>query len=70
MQKLKHCTSASCGVTGCVLDSWVRRSLFSIKLIPVCKFGSVTAYSANHYGPSKIDGPFILCDSLPKCYLG
>lgn len=69
VQKLKHCTSASCGVTGCILDSWVRRGPFPIKLIAVCKFGSVIAYSANHYGksecpPPEIDDPFILRDSL------
>lgn len=69
VQKLKHCTSASCGVTGCTLDSWVRKGLFPIKLIPVYKLGSVIAYSADNYGksgclPSKVDDPFILCDSL------
>lgn len=67
--KAEHCTNASSGVTGVILESLVRRGLLPIKLIPAFKFGSAITYLANHYGksvclPPKTDDLFILCDSL------
>lgn len=67
--KPQHCTSASCGIAGVILESLVRRGL-----IAAFKFGSGISYLANLYGkslclPSKTHDLLILCESLHKCYL-